>query len=175
MESARFGFAPLTPSDEPVAQEAQDPFAFMGAQTTEVSAAAVAVGPPAVFSLDKSLTAIEFAAAEEIVDLHESLNKARITPEGHQPQNCGAYVCGLLRNGGRRVYVALLLTESGKVLVYAPDKQPETDAVYAKTVRDALDFAETVGFMLGAVELDADMEKRSRVLSGMPVLRQCGN
>ncbi|AJE04119.1 coiled-coil domain-containing protein [Geobacter pickeringii] len=155
-----------------------DPFAFMGGGSGFTSFGAP--GPvegdeaPASFHLDKSLDCIEYGVADEVVELHQTLNMVTISPEGHKPQSCGAYICALKRGAGFRVFVAWTLETDRKTLVYSPDTQPATADACAKAVRDAFAFVETVGFMMDAVSLPADPEKRARALAKVPALCRRG-
>ena len=97
-----------------------------------------------------------------------------ISPEGHKPQSCGAYICALKRGAAFRVYVAWSLEADRKTLVYSPEKHPSTADECAKAVRDAFAFVETVGFMMDAVSLPANPEKRARALAKVPVLCRKG-
>lgn len=154
--------------------EVVDPFAFMGGEEEFVSFGAPgeggASGPAAAFRLRKDLDCIEYGAPEEVIELHHALNMVNISPEGHAPQTCGAYICALRRGERYRVFVAWLLTADRKTHVYAPEKQPANAQECTKAVRDAFVFVETVGFMMDSVRLSTDLEKRARALAKIPVL-----
>lgn len=156
----------LASAEEPLAfPEGDDAFAGFGD-----SEPAGDFGSPALFRLDKNLTCIEYEQPEDFIALQHALNMVNISPEGHLPQTCGAYICALRRGEAFLVYVAWLLTVDKKTLVYAPDKQPESETACRKVVRDAVAFVETVGFMMDAIRLSSDPDKRLRALTKVPVL-----
>jgi hypothetical protein len=165
--------ADLVPSQAPTVVDELDPFAFLttaGPETMEKSGFEPS-GPAAVFSPDKSISCVEYEQTDEIVELRSALNMPRINVADEPPQKCGAYICAITRDGATRVYVALHLTESGKALVYLPDSQPTTRPEMFKVINDAMEFAETVGFMMDEVTLHADSSKRSAQLAKIPVLK----
>lgn len=160
---------------EVLAEGETDPFVFMGGGGEFVSFGASgddrSTGPGMGFSLDKTLEMIECDGPAEIMEVYGSLNVVNITPAGHTPQPCGAYVIALKRGERYRVHVAWSLTADHSTLVYSPEKQPADAQECARVVRDALAFVETVGFMMDAVRLNADPDKRGRTLAKIPVLR----
>ncbi|RNC71360.1 MAG: hypothetical protein ED859_04205 [Desulfuromonadales bacterium] len=129
---------------------------------------------PVEFSLDKSITCIEYDAPEEIIDLYQSLNVVNITSEGRVPQPSGACVCALKRGDVFGVYVAWNLMSDKVTLVYTPERQPADTVECGQMVLNAMAYVETVGFMMDATRLPADRDKRARVLSKVSVLCQKG-
>jgi hypothetical protein len=160
---------------EALAEGETDPFSFMGGGEEFVSFGAPGgeqgSGAGVGFSLDKSLEMIECDGPADVVEVHSSLNVVNITPAGRTPQPCGAYIIALKRGERFRVHVAWSLTADRSTLVYSPEKQPADAAECARVVRDALTFVETVGFMMDAVRLNPDLDKRGRALAKIPVLR----
>lgn len=156
----------------------EDPFAFMGSDDGFVSFGAPGPagtgGAGGMFRLEKGLDCIEYGGPEDIVELHQTLNMVSISPEGHVPQSCGAYICALRRGKGFRVYVAWTLEADRKTLVYSPEKQPASAEECSLAIGDAFEFVETVGFMMDEVHLPSDPEKRARALAKMPVLCRKG-
>ena len=117
------------------------------------------------------MTAVDFGEPGDIVELQASINVARITPDGEQPQNSNAYICVLQRGETFRVYAALHLLQSGRTIVYVPEEQPADDAACRSALRGAVGFAEAVGFMMDRVPLAADPAQRLEALKRVPVLR----
>jgi len=99
------------------------------------------------------------------------LNMARAMFEGHPPQSCAAYLCVLMEDGLDFVYVAFYLAESKLVLVYTPDRQPESSEEGRKIIQDGLNFIETVGFMMDWVEL-GNNEESAKMLEKIPVFHR---
>lgn len=127
-------------------------------------------GAPVSFRLDKNLSCIEYDQPDDVIALQHALNMVNISPEGHLPQTCGAYICALRQGESYRVYVAWQLTVDKKTLVYAPDRQPESEEACRKIVNDAVAFVETVGFMMDTIRLSGDADKRLKALAKVPVL-----
>ncbi|ABB31073.1 hypothetical protein GeomeDRAFT_1595 [Geobacter metallireducens RCH3] len=160
---------------EVLAEGQTDPFSFMGEGEEFVSFGAAGGGGDSGagvgFSLDKGLETIEYDGPADVIEVHNSLNVVNITPAGHTPQPCGAYIVALKKRECFRVHVAWSLTADHSTLVYSPEKQPADAGECAKVVRDALAFVETVGFMMDTVRLNPDPDKRGRALAKIPVLR----
>jgi hypothetical protein len=113
---------------------------------------------------------IEYSDPADIVELRRSLNMARITPDGKSPENSCAFILALKKNGDLLVYVPCLLSESGMILTYVPERQPENPVELADIIQDAVDFIETVGFMMEPVSLSTDPQRRAAALQFIPVL-----
>ncbi|HLO25439.1 MAG TPA: hypothetical protein VK187_04955, partial [Geobacteraceae bacterium] len=127
--------------------------------------------PEVMFSVVKHEACIELDREESIRELYCSSNMARATMEGYPAQNCSAFLCALERNGIYRVHVAFFMTESDRVLVYSPDRQPETLDECEEVTRAGMGFIETVGFMMDKVEIDPG-EVNLKTLGGIPELRR---
>ena len=111
------------------------------------------------------------AELERIVALYESVNQPSVQPAGRGAQTAQAVVVGLGSTSGYDVLVALTLTQTGENVIYAMDTQP-TEADLPHALEGALDFAESMGFMLdstGWSNLDAD--QREELLSRLPAFR----
>jgi hypothetical protein len=124
------------------------------------------------FHIDSSMTSVEFAAIEDIMGIYQSLNVARVNTKGNTAHNAKAYICGLKRDGIPSVYIALQLIDKNQILMYVPERQPVNSGDYEKTVRDAVDFVETAGFLMDSVALKGTEANRAKALSQIPVLRQ---
>jgi hypothetical protein len=126
---------------------------------------------PGLFVVDSQMAAVEYGEPDDVVELQTSINVARITPEGDQPQNSTAYICGVRSGESTRVYVALHLLQSGRVIIYVPEEQPAGEAALRQTLRGAIGFAEAVGFMMDTVTLSDDPAARREALRRVPALR----
>jgi hypothetical protein len=156
----------------PAAYDASDPFAFMGASGTGQTTFSTGASSdtPVMFYVDKTLQAVEYGDPADIVEIYRSMNMARITPDGMSPENSSAFICTLKREGVMRVFVPFLLSESGKVLVYVPERQPENPDELAGITRDAVEFIEAVGFIMDAVSLEGNSQTRTKIIKNVPVL-----
>jgi len=153
-----------------------DPFAFM--RTGDVvlgtmrASTGEASGPPVRFTIDRAIQGINFSSPEDVLEVHQSLNRTRVAMEDSTTETCDSYLCVVEKNGKPHVYIALYLVDGKKALVYIPEKQPDTPAEFDKVMRDGMDFIEIVGFMMDVVDLGRDKQGRSKVLNRIPVLIQ---
>jgi hypothetical protein len=99
------------------------------------------------------------------------MNFARITPDGKFPENSSAYICAIAKNDEMRVFVPFLLTESHKVLVYVPERQPESSDEMDAIINGAIQFTETVGFVMELVRLPDSGNPRDCFIRTIPVLK----
>ncbi len=150
------------------------PFQGQGGGESNDFFAASSAGAPVQFSLDKSRPFIEVATPAAIVELYSSLGSKHIAPEGANAEPCDAYILAIKEGVATHVYVALYLTIIGKGLVYLPEKQPQDQAGYGKTIGDAVVFLESLGFMMDRAELGGEAESRKAALSRVKVLRLAG-
>ncbi|GAB7026773.1 hypothetical protein [Geotalea toluenoxydans] len=170
--------AAMTASDPidyggPPVEAGSDPFAFPdkddGAFFSNNSSTG---GSGSTFTCDPAHHSIEYASQEEIIELHESSNLARVALEGNPSQNCKSYICAMKRGEECYVYVAIVLTENDKVLVYNTDNQPTSAAQLPGAIADAVQFLELIGFMTGTIKLDTDKAGREAAIGKIPVLHR---
>jgi len=86
------------------------------------------------------------ADASRIAGLYLSTNQPAVQPVGRTAQTAQAAVVALREGAAYRVLVALTLGESGENVVYAGGPVPQRDL--QQSVEEALDFAESMGFIL---------------------------
>jgi hypothetical protein len=127
--------------------------------------------PGVSFVIDKSLTCIELDQGDIFKELYSSSNMARVTMEDYPAQNCTAFLCVVDKNGVFSISVAFLLTESMKVLVYRPDRQPETFDECDGIIREGIGFIETVGLIMDRVEM-GEKEELAKTMRALPALRR---
>jgi len=166
---------PEEPFEIAVVGQEQDPFAFMrSVDDSPVVSRVIAgqsSGPPVNFGIDGSRDALEYRSPEDIIELYQSLNRTRVAMEDHTSVTCDSYLCGIRVNGRPHVYIALYLVDRKSALIYAPERQPDSDEEYAKTMRDGMDFIEIVGFMMDKVDVGGNSGESAKVLGRIPVLR----
>ena len=126
---------------------------------------------PGRFLLHAGLAAIEYRSPDEVVELHQSINNAYLSPDGKGQESCQGYICCLKKEGSLQVFAAIYGTKSGRTSVYLPEMPPEDEHAYARTVRGALSFAEEVGLMMEPVKLGSTPLQRHECLKRCPVLR----
>jgi hypothetical protein len=130
-------------------------------------------GLPVQFHLRKEIPSIVYSSPEEIVELHQSLNIARITPDGYVAQNARAYVCAARKSGDYSVDIGILLTDNDHILIYKPEKQPGAGD-FRQVILHAIEFLETAGFLMDPLILGNDTKSRAKMLCKIPVLREEG-
>jgi hypothetical protein len=135
------------------------------------SASAKSSDAPVLFLLQKGVAALEYRVAEEVVELHQSINFTYVSPEGRGQESCKGYVFYLKREGVPRIFAALCGVESGNTWIYAPDEQPETDEDASRYLQSGLDFAEEVGLLMEPLIPAPSQPQHLRVISSCPVLR----
>ncbi len=122
-----------------------------------------------MFLRDKSLSRLNVTG--EIVDLYRSINRARVAPEGAELQPCDACVITMKTGDGvPSVYVVLFLTVNRVRQVFTPEQQPTTMFEYERALQEAMDFAESIGFMLDSVEVDSDPQRSAEIVNSIPAL-----
>ena len=126
---------------------------------------------PGRFLLHAGMSTIEYFRPDEVVELHQSINNAYLSPAGKGQESCQGYICGLKREGSMQVLAAILGLQSGQTSVYLPEVQPEDESAYARTVKEAISFAEEVGLMMEPVQLGSSALQLNECLKRCPVLK----
>jgi len=126
---------------------------------------------PGRFLLNAGLKAIEYNCLDDVVELHQSINNAYLSPDGKGQESCRGYICSLKKGRSMQVFAALLGIQSGRTSVYVPEVQPDDEQSYARTIRGAISFAEEVGLMMEPVKLGASSLQQQECLTRCPVLR----
>jgi type IV pilus assembly protein PilF len=92
-----------------------------------------------------------------VAALYEATNQPLVQPSGRAAQSARGAVVALERGGLYEAVVAITLAESGENVIYAGEKVAEHEL--SQALEDALDFAESMGFILDAsgwTNLDED-------------------
>jgi len=109
-----------------------------------------------------------------IVALYEATNQPLVQPAGRAAQAARATVVALERNSVYEAVVAITLSDTGENVIYAGPKVDEGDLAVAVT--DALDFAESMGFMLEALGwTNLDEEHRLELIDRIPAFHPPSN
>jgi hypothetical protein len=123
------------------------------------------------FSIDPSITSIEYSDPAEIVALLYSSNTVQAVPVGSSIQRCKGYVIGMMRSGTYLTYIIWYLTESKKSVICIPQQQPEDSSECIRTLQDAVSYFETVGFMMEYEELGSSTKSYKKALKKVPALK----
>jgi hypothetical protein len=92
-----------------------------------------------------------------VLRLERSLGDVQVALPGLPAQDATAYLCGFAAGQGLRVAVALHLQQSGCLAFYLNDDGEIPRREAARVLTQALNFAESMGFMFG----DMDIHLRS--------------
>ncbi len=108
---------------------------------------------------------------DRIVALYESVNLPSVQPAGRTAQAAQAVVVGLTGAAGYEVLVALTLTQTGENVVYALEA-PQSESELPHGIESALDFAESMGFMLDSTGWsNLDDGHRKELVNRLPAFR----
>lgn len=164
----------LEPDSSPAADQAPYFTPLADLQGNDFFSASDTESDPIRFLLSAKLDAIEYSKAEDLVELHQSINNANLSPDGKGQENCRGYICSLKKEEAVQVFAAIHGTQSGRTSVYLPEEQPRDEAGYAKAIRAAIGFAEEVGLMMEPVKIDPLAPQQREVIEKCPALRKVG-
>jgi type IV pilus assembly protein PilF len=109
-----------------------------------------------------------------IVAVYEATNQPLVQPAGRAAQAARATVVALERNAVYEAVVAITLADTGENVIYAGPKVGDGDL--ATAVNDALDFAESMGFILEALGwTNLDEEHRLQLIDRIPAFHPPSN
>jgi len=123
------------------------------------------------FSIDPSITSIEYSDPAEIVALFYSSNTVQAVPVGSSIQRCKGYVVGMKKADSYLTYVVWYLTESKKSVICTPEQQPEDSSECIRILQDAVTYFEVVGFMMEFEELGSSTKSYKKALKKVPALK----
>jgi Tfp pilus assembly protein PilF len=106
-----------------------------------------------------------------IAALYEATNQPLVQPAGRAAQAAQAAVVALSDRGGYDVVVALTMTESGENVIYAGGR-PVPASHLPQAIEEALNFAESMGFILDALDWgNLDRAHRQELIDRLPAFR----
>lgn len=148
-----------------------DPFAFMKETGFDsVSLTAALTGPLTSFIPAPDLDFVEIASTEEVRELYQSINVVEFNPGGNRPQKCHAYICAVGEAPAPTVYLCWRLLKENRNLIYVPEEQPTEPESFAKAMKDAVYYFESIGFMIDRVTIPDDPKKREKAIEKVPVV-----
>ncbi|MFL5248686.1 MAG: social motility TPR repeat lipoprotein Tgl [Myxococcales bacterium] len=123
-----------------------------------------------MFNEDPTRTHVS-VARDSIVGLYESTNQPLVQVPGKSAQAAQAAVVASHVGHGYEVVIALTFLESGDNVLYTPD-QVVDDGGLPQKVEEALDFAESMGFILDSAGwASLSSERRDELRSRLPAFR----
>jgi hypothetical protein len=125
------------------------------------------------FKPEPSITWVP-ATREQVVALVESINQPQVSIPGKESQQVFGHVCGVRNgNGSFSLYVGLFLPKSGENVVYVHDRRQLTVDEYGEVEVEALQFLESMGFMLDNLNFpDLTPEAQAETLKRIPLFSQ---
>ena len=121
-----------------------------------------------MFALDRSLKAIEIAEPNVVAVYHSSFVVNAACP-GVGQITCEAYVCDVQEGHANTVYVALIDSVDRTVYVYSDGSDCCDHDSCQETLKDALGFAESLGFTMDPVNLNYGKALREVIIRGIRV------
>src|SRR4051812_25508145 len=123
-----------------------------------------------MFNKDPARTHVS-AGRDMIVALYESTNQPLVQVPGKSAQAAQAAIVASRLGRGFEIVIALTLLESAENVLYTPDQLVD-DAGLPVTIEEALNFAESMGFILDSAGWAAlDGERRDELRLRLPAFR----
>jgi len=109
-----------------------------------------------MFSPNEKLKFLKFSL-EEVEEVLASVNAPSVAPQGFTTEVTRAYICSIKRGGGKiSIYIYLHLTQTDKCVIYCHDKDPIGPADFSSAKGEAMEFAESMGFIMEKAEVSAN-------------------
>lgn len=127
--------------------------------------------PDALFHVDWDLAGVPYNSPEEIREVHQTMNRVRLSLEGYPDQYCSASLIITEIDGKKGIFIAFRLSSSNRVLVYVPISLPDTPKAFAAMLKEAEKFIQVVGLDIEPVQLSKNPEQRAKTLESISVLQ----
>jgi hypothetical protein len=122
-----------------------------------------------MFVRQKELERLEIPS-QRVLRLQRSLSDVQLTLPGFPPQPATAYLCAFGRGTGVGVAVALHLHASRRVVFYLDDAGAASQDRASAVFNEGLQFAESMGFMLGDLDFqELSSEGRASLWGSVPL------
>jgi hypothetical protein len=122
------------------------------------------------FTIDPSLTYVNIGEPELY---HLFRSKGVIVPAddrfGRRP--CEAYICSTRSDKGMQLFVAVIDAKKHLTTVYRCAEEPKTAEVYGRLLKEAQQFAASLGFAMEQVNVDFSAAMRQVIMKDIRVLR----
>jgi hypothetical protein len=125
------------------------------------------------FKPEPSITWVP-ATREQVVAIVESINQPQVQIPGKASQQVFGHLCGIRNgNGSLSLYVGLFLPKTGENVVYVHDRRQLTVDEYRDVEVEALQFLESMGFMLDNLNFrNLSPEAQAETLKRIPLFSQ---
>jgi hypothetical protein len=122
-----------------------------------------------MFELSEKLNRLDIPASK-VLRLHRSLGDVQIALPGQHSQMATAYICAFSVGKGARVVIGLHLKDDFKVIYYLNAGGEISSANAGSVLNQAIDFSETLGFMMNDVDIHKlGAEEKSSLWETMPL------
>jgi len=122
-----------------------------------------------MFRLHKEMSRLDIPA-QRVLRLERSLSDVQVAMPGQPAQEATAYLCSFSSGQGLRVAVALELHSSSRLAFYLNDEGEVPTRDGTRIYNQALGFAESMGFMLGDLDIHLkSAEERTQLWKSLPL------
>jgi hypothetical protein len=121
-----------------------------------------------MFTLDRSMHFIE-ATEQNVLAIYRSVAVVAVSLSGAVPQNFEAFVSVIMEDDVAHVYVALVEAFSKKVHVFTTDNNSPGSGSYTDTLKEAVSFAESLGFDMESVNLNYGRALKEVIVRSMRI------
>lgn len=122
-----------------------------------------------MFKLTPKLKRLD-VPAQSVLRLQRSLGDVQTALPGWQSQRATAFVCAFSTEKGARVAIAFYMKESCELVFYLNDEGDVPRSDLGKIFTDGIYFAESLGFMLGDVNLNfPDAAEKEAAWKALPL------
>jgi len=122
-----------------------------------------------MFELNEKLNRLDIPASK-VLRLQRSLGDVQIALPGQHSQLATAYICAFSDGKGARVAIGLHLKLDFKVIYYLNTGGEISSANAGSVLNQAIDFSETLGFMMNDVDIHKlGSEEKSSLWESMPL------
>ena len=122
-----------------------------------------------MFEFNEKLNRLDIPA-QKVLRLQRSLGDVQIALPGQKSQMATAYICAFSAGKGARVAIALHLHDDFKVIYYLNAGGEISSSNASSVLNQGVDFAETLGFMMGDVEIHKlDAAEKTAAWEALPL------
>jgi hypothetical protein len=126
-----------------------------------------------MLAYDNTIGCIE-ASEPDVLEMYRTAPLMMSVLTGSEPVSCEAYICAIRKKKSVQVYVALV-AENQRILVYTTSGGPDSEEQYRHTLREALTFAESLGFQPEPMDLNYSSAMREVMVRNIKILRPPGS
>ena len=123
-----------------------------------------------MFRLHKEISRLDIPA-QRVLRLERSLSDVQVAMPGLPAQHATAFLCSFSAGQGTRVAVVLQLHTSGLLAFFLNEEGEVARSEGTRIYNQGLDFAESMGFMFGDLDIHLkSLEERNTLWASLPLL-----